>query len=61
MNGFGGMHRYPLIEIGFICANGRTWVRRGNGLLDQIDSSPVLHFELGLPVEFDPVVPYQIG
>lgn len=61
MNGFGGMHRFPLIEIGFICANGRSWVRRGNGSLDQIDSSPILHFELGLPVEFDPVVPYQIG
>lgn len=61
MNGFGGMHRFPLIEIGFICANGGSWVRRGDGSLDQIDSSPILHFELGLPVEFDPVVPYQIG
>lgn len=57
--GFGGMHRHPLVEIAFACANGTFWVRRGNGVLIHLDSSPFNYYELGLPVEFDSVTPYQ--
>lgn len=57
--GFGGMHRHPLVEIAFACANGTFWVRRGNGVLIHLDSSPFNYYELGLPVEFDSITPYQ--
>lgn len=28
MGGFYGMHRHPLVEIAFVCAKGKSWVRR---------------------------------
>ncbi|VYU11624.1 Uncharacterised protein [Collinsella aerofaciens] len=59
MGGFYGMHRHPLVEIAFVCAKGKTWVRRGNGTLDELNVSPFNHYELGLPIDFDLVVPHQ--
>lgn len=29
MGGFYGMHRHPVVEIAFVCAKGKSWVRRG--------------------------------
>lgn len=59
MSGFYGMHRHPLVEIAFVCAKGKSWVRRGDGALDELDASPFNYYELGLPVAFDMVAPHQ--
>lgn len=59
MGGFYGMHRHPLVEIAFVCAKGKSWIRRGDGALDELDASPFSHYELGLPIDFDMVAPYQ--
>lgn len=61
MGGFYGMHRHPLVEISFVCAKGKSWVRRGDGTLDELDVSPFSHYELGLPIDFDTVAPYRNG
>lgn len=61
MGGFYGMHRHPLVEIAFVCAKGKFWVRRGDGILDELDVLPFNHYELGLPIDFDMVMPYQNG
>lgn len=58
MGGFYGMHRHPLVEIAFVCAKGKSWVRRGDGALDELDASPFSHYELGLPIDYDSVAPY---
>lgn len=55
------MHRHPLVEIAFVCAKGKSWVRRGDGALDELDVSPFNYYELGLPIDFDMVAPYQNG
>lgn len=59
MGGFYGMHRHPLVEIAFVCAKGKSWVRRGDGVLDELDVSPFKHYDLGLPIDFDIVAPYR--
>lgn len=61
MGGFYGMHRHPLVEISFVCAKGKCWVRRGDGVLDELDVSPFNYYELGLPIDFDMVAPYRNG
>lgn len=61
MGGFYGMHRHPLVEIAFVCAKGKSWVRRGDGTLDELDVSPFNYYELGLPIDFDMVTPHQNG
>lgn len=61
MGGFYGMHRHPLVEIAFVCAKGKSWVRRGDGVLDELAVSPFSHYELGLPIDFDMLMPYQNG
>lgn len=61
MGGFYGMHRHPLVEIAFVCAKGKSWVRRGDGVLDELDASPFNYYELGLPIDFDMVAPYRNG
>lgn len=33
----------------------------GVGALDELDASPFSHYELGLPIAFDMVAPYQNG
>ncbi|WP_147329334.1 MULTISPECIES: hypothetical protein [unclassified Collinsella] len=58
MGGFYGMHRHPLVEIAFVCAKGKSWVRRGDGALDELDVSPFNYYELGLPIDFDSIAPY---
>lgn len=58
LGGFYGMHRHPLVEIAFVCAKGKSWVRRGDGALDDLDVSPFKYYELGLPIAFDSVMPY---
>ena len=54
------MHRHPLVEIAFLCAKGKSWVRRGDGALDELDVSPFRYYELGLPIAFDMVTLYQM-
>jgi hypothetical protein len=50
--GWGGMSRRPGIEMGFIDAAGKSWIRRATGLLEAIKSGPIEHYEIDLPVEF---------
>ena len=45
-----GMHVRTAPEAAFIDANGRSWVRRGNGKLEEIEAEPVSFYGLGLPV-----------
>ena len=58
MGGFYGMHRHPLVEIAFVCAKVKSWVRRGDGALDELDASPFNYSELVLPIDYDSVAPY---
>lgn len=39
-------------EIAFSDANGTSWVRRGNGNLEEIESDPVKFYNLTLPVSW---------
>lgn len=61
MGGFYGMHRHPVVEIAFVCAKGKSWVRRGDDALDELDALPFSHYELGLPIAFDMVAPHRNG
>jgi len=45
-----GMHVRTAPEAAFTDANGRSWVRRGNGKLEEIETEPVSFYGLGLPV-----------
>ena len=47
--GWGGMSRRPGIEVGFIDAVGKSWIRRATGLLEQIKSEPIEHYMIVLP------------
>lgn len=44
-----------------MCAKGKSWVRRGDGALGELDVPPCNHYELGLPITLDMVAPYQNG
>lgn len=50
MGGFYGMHRHPLVEIAFVCAKGKSWVRRGDGALDELDASPFNYLSSVFPL-----------
>lgn len=47
-----GMHVRTAPEAAFTDANGRSWVRRGNGKLEEIETEPVSFYGLGLPVSW---------
>ena len=53
------MHSFPVLEIAFTCADGSSWIRRGSGSLEPIESSPILHYDIGLPTEFNRLDPYS--
>lgn len=59
LRGIGGMHSFPVLEIAFTCADGSSWIRRGSGSLEPIESSPILHYDIGLPTEFNRLDPYS--
>ena len=45
-----GMHVRTAPEAAFTDANGRSWVRRGNGKLEEVETEPVFFYGIGLPV-----------
>lgn len=47
--GIGGMHVICSLEIGFVDAEGRSWIRRGNGKLEQIKRRPFEFYRIPLP------------
>ena len=47
-----GMHVRTAPEAAFTDANGRSWVRRGNGKLEEIETEPVSFYGFGLPVSW---------
>ena len=46
------MHTYTAPGIAFIDANGTSWVRRGNGKLEEIKLNPSEFYKLSLPIEW---------
>jgi hypothetical protein len=48
----GGMHRRFGIEIAFQDAAGRFWLRRGNGILEQVDQHPADLYNLIRPISW---------
>lgn len=55
MSGIGGMHRCPVLEIAYRCADGNSWVRRGDGTLERLEKPVEEFYGLGLPMEFSPI------
>ena len=49
LTGFWGMSAYPVLEVGFTCADGNSWIRKGDGELLQIDVDPLSYYGIGLP------------
>lgn len=47
-----GMHVRTAPEAAFTDANGRSWVRRGNGKLEEIEAEPAPFYGLDCPVEW---------
>lgn len=54
---WGGMMARPGVEIAFTDAAGRHWIRRANGLLDQILDDPVEHYAMSRPVNWQVPTP----
>lgn len=50
--GGSGMHIVTATEVAFTDANGLSWVRRGNGKLEEIESDPTSFYNLPLPIEW---------
>ncbi len=46
---YAGMHKRAGIEIAFQDAANRYWLRKTNGELIELESSPVVHYEISLP------------
>jgi len=46
---YAGMHKRPGIEIAFQDAANRYWLRKTNGELVELDTSPVVHYDIPLP------------
>lgn len=55
--GWGGMGKRPGIEIAFNDRSGRHWIRRSNGTLDEIDSTPIDYLQLGRPQSLELPIP----
>lgn len=47
--GWGGMHRQPGAEIAFMDVHGVAWVRRADGLLQELSEAPYQHFPVDQP------------
>lgn len=51
LRGVGGMHVVCSLEIAFMDGNGQSWVRRGDGKLEQIGKRPFEFYGVPLPAE----------
>lgn len=51
-NDYHGMGFHPAVEIAFKDIEGNYWLRKGNGSISEISTSPVEHYRLSLPVEW---------
>ena len=45
---WGGMFRYPGVEVAFTDSAGRHWVRRALGALERLEAAPLEHFRVDL-------------
>ncbi len=54
--GFWGMCAYPVLEVGFTCADGNNWIRRGNGVLERINTDPLTYYGVVRPCHFDELI-----
>lgn len=54
--GWRGMHRHPRVEVAFTDLNGLFWIRRSDGLLEEIDKPAPDHYEIPGPFSFSPLV-----
>jgi hypothetical protein len=50
---YAGMHRRPGIEMAFQDAANRSWLRKTNGELAEIDTSPALHYSIPQPTGWE--------
>jgi len=53
--GYNGMGFHPSVEIAFSDANGNHWVRRGNGLLEDLPEEPFIHYTVSQPPTYVPL------
>ena len=51
--GYMGMGFHPSVEIAFSDANGKHWVRRGNGRLEELAEDPFIHYEIVQPPAYE--------
>lgn len=56
LTGFWGMCAYPVLEVGFTCADGNSWIRRGNGALERIDTDPLTYYGVARPCHIDELI-----
>lgn len=56
LTGFWGMCAYPVLEVGFMCTDGNSWIRRGNGVLERIDTDPLTYYGIARPCHFDELI-----
>lgn len=52
-----GMHVVPGVEIAFRDGSGMNWVRRVDGLLEELGTNPVRHYQLEQPLGWGSVEP----
>jgi hypothetical protein len=48
-SGWAGMSRRPGVEVAFSDRSGVCWIRRSNGMLEEIDQLPIDHYGLPRP------------
>lgn len=51
--GYGGMGFHPSVEIAFSDVNGRYWVRRGDGLLEELAEEPFVRYGIPQPPTYE--------
>lgn len=54
--GFWGMRAYPVLEVAFTCADGNSWIRRGNGVLKRVDIDPLACYGIERPCQFGQLI-----
>ena len=54
--GFWGMCAYPVLEVAFTCADGNSWIRRGNGVLKRVDIDSLACYGIERPCQFGQLI-----
>jgi len=56
---WGGMHRFPGVEVAFTDRSGVHWVRRSSGSVEEISRDAVTYYGLFRPVSFGELRPFM--